>query len=112
MKRAVGFLVTVILLWALSLSAYAQSDLVVYSGRAESLFMPVASLFKKKTGINIQVRSGTGGELANVIMEEGKNPRGDIFIVTDSGIMEVLRSRGLLEPNNSPALKNIPAEFQ
>lgn len=112
MKRVFSFLIPGILLVALIPSAHAQSDLVVYSGRAESLFMPVANLFKKKTGINIRVRSGSGGELANVIMEEGKNPRGDIFIVTDSGIMEVLRSRGLLEPNNSPALKNIPAEFR
>lgn len=87
-------------------------ELVVYSGRKEPLIKPVVEQFEKETGIKVTVRYGGASELANAIMEEGKSPRGDVFIANDAGTLEKLKSQGLLTPNNSEAVKKVPEQYR
>lgn len=87
-------------------------ELVVYSGRKEPLIKPVIEQFEKESGIKVTVRYGGASELANAVIEEGKAPRGDVFIANDAGTLENLRGKELLTPNNSPGLKDIPEQYR
>ncbi|SDF66964.1 extracellular solute-binding protein [Sporolituus thermophilus] len=88
------------------------TQLVVYSGRNEKLIKPVIEQFEKETGIKVVLRAGGASELANAVMEEKNNPQADVFIANDAGTLEVLRSQGLFQPNNSDAVKKVPADLR
>jgi len=93
--------------------AEAASDrLVVYSGRKEKAIKPVVEAFTKQTGIQVDLKVGKTSGLANEIRMERANPRGDLFIATEGGIMEILAGEGLLDPHLSPATKAVPGDFK
>ncbi len=93
--------------------ADAASDrLVIYSGRKEKAFKPVVEAFTKQTGIQVDLKGGKTSGLANEIRMEKANPRGDLFISTEGGIMEVLAGEGLLAPYLSPVTKAVPEVFK
>lgn len=93
--------------------AEAASDrLVVYSGRKEKAIKPAVEAFTRKTGIQVDLKGGKTSGLANEIRMEQANPRGDLFISTEGGIMELLAAEGLLDPYLSPAIKAVPDEFK
>jgi len=93
--------------------AEAASDrLVIYSGRKEKAIKPVVEAFTKQTGIQVDLKIGKTSGLANEIRMEKVHPRGDLFISTESGIMEVLAKDGLLDPYQSAATKAVPDEFK
>ena len=60
-------------------------QLVVYSGRKESLVGPIIDQFKEVTGIDVSVKYGKTGEIAATLLEEGKNSPADIFFAQDPG---------------------------
>jgi iron(III) transport system substrate-binding protein len=90
----------------------APDRLVVYSGRKEKAIKPVAAAFTKQTGIPVDLKIGKTSGLANEIRMEKARPRGDLFISTEGGIMEVLAKEGLLEPHQSAATKAVPDDFK
>jgi iron(III) transport system substrate-binding protein len=77
--------------------APAADDLVVYSGRKESAIKPVIEAFQKKTGVPVKLKIGKTSGLANELIQERARPRGDVFIATEAGVMEVLAKNGILE---------------
>ncbi|MDR7486778.1 MAG: extracellular solute-binding protein [Armatimonadota bacterium] len=93
--------------------ASAQSAaLVVYSGRREPLILPVIERFRQATGIQVTVRSGGIGELANLVLEERGRPRADVLISNEVSVLEVLRREGVLQPYMGAAVRAIPREFR
>lgn len=92
--------------------AAGPDKLVVYSGRKEKAVKPLVEAFTKSTGIQIELKVGKTSGLANEIRMERANPRGDLFISTEGGIMEILANEELLEPYQSPATKAIPEDFR
>ena len=60
-------------------------QLVVYSGRKESLVGPIIDQFKEVTGIDVSVKYGKTGEIAATLLEEGKNSPADIFFAQEPG---------------------------
>ena len=95
------------------LPAEAASDrLVIYSGRKEKALKPAVDAFTKQTGIPVDLKIGKTAGLANEIRMEKTRPRGDLFISTEGGIMEVLAREGLLEPYQSAATKAVPDDFK
>lgn len=93
-------------------AASAGDRLVVYSGRKEKAIKPVVEAFTKQTGLPVDLKGGKTSGLANEIRMEKANPRGDLFISTEGGIMEILAGDGLLDPYRSPATKAIPDDFK
>jgi iron(III) transport system substrate-binding protein len=95
------------------LPATAASDrLVIYSGRKEKALKPVVDAFTKQTGTQVDLKIGKTAGLANEIRMEKARPRGDLFISTEGGIMEVLAKEGLLQPYQSAATKAVPDDFK
>ena len=56
-----------------------SGNLVIYSGRSDSLVQPIIDQFAIATGINVEVRYGSTSEIAGVLLEEGENSPADIF---------------------------------
>jgi iron(III) transport system substrate-binding protein len=90
----------------------ASDSLVIYSGRKEKAIKPVVEAFTKATGIPVDLKVGKTSGLANEIRMEKAHPRGDVFVSTEGGIMEILAHDGLLDPYVSPVGKTIPLEFK
>src|SRR5688572_7010147 len=62
-----------------------SGTLVIYSGRAEPLVLPVLDLFKKSyPNVTIELVSGSNNEMAARILEERANPHADLLLTTDS----------------------------
>jgi iron(III) transport system substrate-binding protein len=90
----------------------ASDRLVIYSGRKEKALKPVVDAFTKQTGIPVDLKIGKTAGLANEIRMEKAHPRGDLYISTESGIVEILTKDGLLEPYQSAATNAVPDDFK
>src|SRR3989442_7578039 len=95
-----------------ALPADAADRLVIYSGRKEKAIKPVVDAFTKQTGVLVDLKVGKTSGLANEIRMEKARPRGDLYISTESGIMEILTKEGLLDPHPSDSTKAVPEDFR
>ncbi|MCS6908971.1 MAG: extracellular solute-binding protein [Anaerolineales bacterium] len=90
-----------------------QGELTVYTTRAESLFKPVIEAFNAAyPKVKVTVLSGSNSELAAKILEEQKNPVADVFINSDTLTMIDLASKGVFQPNDSPAVTAVPPDYR
>lgn len=69
----------------------SPSTLTVYSGRSSSLVDPILQEFSTLTGIPIEVRYGSTGEMAGTLLEEGGNSPADVFFAQDPGGLGVVK---------------------
>jgi iron(III) transport system substrate-binding protein len=93
-------------------SAQSGGQLVIYSGRREPLIVPVIDLFKKATGIQVTLKSGEDQALAQLVLQEQPNPIGDVYLTVDSGLLEFLRLKGVLQIYTSEQIRQIPERFR
>ena len=63
----------------------APKTLTVYSGRSQSLVDPILEEFELLTGIPIEVRYASTGEMAATLLEEGDKSPADVFFAQDPG---------------------------
>jgi iron(III) transport system substrate-binding protein len=89
-----------------------EGDLVIYSGRSESLVGPIIERFEAESGIKIEVRYGGTAELAATLLEEGENSPADIFYAQDPGGIGAVAAAGLLAPLPADVLGLVPARFE
>ncbi len=68
-----------------SSSAADPGELIIYSGRSESLVDPIIQQFKGTTGIDVKVKYAGTGALAATLLEEGGNSPADVFYAQDPG---------------------------
>lgn len=87
-------------------------QLVVYSGRSESLVQPLIDQFIAETGINVDVRYAGSPELAGVLLEEGANSPADLFFAQDPGSLGAIDSAGMLQPLPESILAVVPDRFR
>lgn len=62
-----------------------SADLVVYSGRSESLVGPLIESFESTSGLDVEVRYGDTGDLALTLLEEGARSPADVFYGQEPG---------------------------
>ena len=84
----------------------SKGNLVIYSGRKESLIGPVVDQFKSISGINVKVKYGTSTEIAAQLLLEGSKTPADIFYAQDPGALgSVIDMLAQLSPDS---LQKIP----
>ena len=93
-------------------SATAE-EVNLYSARKEELIKPLLDKFTAKTGIKVNLVTGSADALLKRLETEGKNTPADMFVTTDAGRLHRAKAAGVLQAISSPVLeKNIPAEFR
>lgn len=88
-----------------------SGNLVIYSGRSDSLVQPIIDQFAIATGINVEVRYGSTSEIAGVLLEEGENSPADIFYAQDPGGLGAISAAGLLAALPEATLAQVPDRF-
>lgn len=98
---------------ALTLSACGSGATVItlYSGQHEQTTAALVAQFERRTGIQVQVRSGDEAELADQIVQEGSNSPADVFYTENTPALEALRERGLLAPVTPATLAAVPRRY-
>ncbi|HRQ22498.1 MAG TPA: extracellular solute-binding protein [Anaerolineales bacterium] len=92
--------------------AGVSGDLVIYSGRSESLIQPVLDAFQAKyPNVKILLKSGSNSELANALIEEQANPQADVFVTTEIFTIQSLYQQGLFASYRPVGAELLPAEF-
>ena len=116
MYRSVTIGVLILLIFA-GLSACAPATasegsqtLVLYSGRSESLVLPIIEQFEAATGIDVEVKWGGTPELAATLLEEGENSPADVFFAQDPGGLGAVRE--LLQPLPAEILEQVQPLFR
>ena len=71
-------------------------ELVIYSGRKESLVGAIIEEFENLTGVDVQVKYGKTFPVATMILEEGDNSQADIYYAQDPGGVGFLAAEGRL----------------
>ena len=71
-------------------------DLVLYSGRSQTLVEPVLDRFREETGIDVQARYGRDAELLAALEEEGPRSEADVFWANTAGALGAANNAGLL----------------
>lgn len=70
--------------------------ITLYNGQHEQTTDAIVAAFEKKTGITVDIRSGTEDTLANQIVTEGARTPADVVLTENSPALEYLQSKGLL----------------
>ena len=83
-----------------------KGGLVIYSGRKESLVGPIIEQFEAISGIKIEVKYGSSGEIASQIMLEGNKTPADVFYAQDPGAIESVV--GMLQTLSPTTLVKVP----
>lgn len=86
-------------------------ELVIYSGRSESLVQPIIDQFAAATGIDVKVRYGSTSEIAGVLLEEGDRSPADLFYAQDPGGLGAVAAAGLFAPLPETTLAAVPPRF-
>jgi iron(III) transport system substrate-binding protein len=88
-----------------------EPELVVYSGRAESLIGPLLDDFTDDTGIDVEVKYGQSADLALLVDEElaAGSSAVDVFISQSPGAIGYLENNARLAPLPQDVLDLVPA---
>jgi len=109
-------IVLVAVLGVVSVAVAATRDdgktLVIYNGRSHYGDEQVFEDFSKETGIEIELRGGTGPELFERLRREGEDTPADVLVTTDLANLWRADDAGLLQGVTTPTLEaNVPAEL-
>ena len=89
----------------------SPGTITVYSGQHQQTVAALTGDFTNRTGIQVALRSGGEGELANQIIQEGANSPADVFYAGNSPALQSLAGKSLLAPVEPTTLAAIPSEY-
>lgn len=89
-----------------------DADLVLYSGRGESLVQPAIDQFEEDTGLTVEVRYGSTAEMAAQLLEEGDRTDADLFFGQDAGALGALSKAGMLAELPADSLDRVDTAYQ
>jgi iron(III) transport system substrate-binding protein len=90
---------------------FGSPDLVVYNAQHEELLDEIVPLFEKESGLDVELRSGKDLEMANQIVEEGKDSPADVFLTENSPAMSIVDNAGLFTELPDAATASIPDAY-
>jgi iron(III) transport system substrate-binding protein len=83
-----------------------SADVVVYNGRSQYGDEQAFKDFESETGLNVELRGGTAPELYERLEREGDATDADLLITTDLANLWRAQDAGLLQPADTPALRD------
>ncbi|MBK8046342.1 MAG: iron ABC transporter substrate-binding protein [Anaerolineales bacterium] len=90
----------------------ASGELVIYSGRTESLIGPLIEEFEEASGLDVKIRYGNTAEMAATILEEGNNSPADVYFAQDAGAMGALAADGRLAALPESIVDKVDARYR
>lgn len=88
----------------------AVAQLVVYSGRSESLVGPILEQYERDAGVDVAVRWGNTAEVAATLLEEGEASPADLFYAQDPGGLGAVSDR--MTPLPDRILEGVDPRFR
>jgi iron(III) transport system substrate-binding protein len=103
-------MIKIILALTLFFSAMqAAKEVNVYSHRHYAVDKKLYKMFRKETGIKVNIIKASSAELIKRIEKEGKYTKADVLLTTDVGMLELARTKGIFQSIDSDFLnKTIP----
>jgi len=89
----------------------ALAALTLYNGQHVQTAEALVSMFEKKTGITVNIRSNDEDTLADQIETEGSHSPADVFLTENSPPLENLQAKGLLAKVDATTLARTPARY-
>ena len=83
-----------------------EKELVIYSGRSESLVGPIIEEFSVLSRIPVSVKYGKTGAMVSLLLEEGSKTPADVFYAQDPGGLGAVES--MLKPMSREVCNLIP----
>lgn len=93
-------------------TADAPGELVVYSGRSESMVAPLIEAFEAETGIDVRVNYAGSTQLAATLLEEGAQSPADVFFAQEASTMGMIAAEAMLTTLDSEMIAAVPANFR
>jgi iron(III) transport system substrate-binding protein len=93
-------------------SASGSADpgaITVYSGQHEQTVRKLVADFEARTHATVALRSGDEGDLANQLLQEGRNSPADVYVAENPPALNAVSARRLLAPVDPATLASIPA---
>ena len=89
------------------------NEVNIYTSRHYDVDEILYAEFTKKTGIKVNIISGSGGALMERLKSEGSNSPGDVFFTVDAGNLANFQKGGYLQSIQSQSIKNlVPKELR
>ncbi len=92
-------------------SVFGSPDLVIYNAQHEQLLDEIVPLFEKESGLDVELRNSSDLEMANQIVEEGKDSPADVFLTENSPAMTIVDNAGLFAELPESATASIPEQY-
>ncbi|MEU7525936.1 iron ABC transporter substrate-binding protein [Saccharothrix sp. NPDC042600] len=89
-----------------------EDALVIYSGRNKELVGGVLDQLRQATGLKVEVRYGSSGEMAAQLLEEGERTQADVFFSQDAGALGAVAEQGRLAELPADVLDLVPAGYR
>lgn len=107
------FTIKLVLVSILIAGCSPVNEVNVYTSRHYDVDDILYTEFTKKTGIKVNIISGSGGALMERLKAEGRNSPGDVFFTVDAGNLSNFQQGGFLQPIESEFIKNtVPTELR